>query len=89
MATAWRLEAQSLRTLTGRQDYLAAMHNDWVYCLAAERLLGGWLYETYAWIRRRILQRDSPARQPRRIIPVWAPAVLAHSARGHVFGGTA
>jgi D-glycero-alpha-D-manno-heptose-7-phosphate kinase len=24
--TAWRLEAQSLRTLTGRQDYLAAVH---------------------------------------------------------------
>lgn len=26
VATAWRLEAQSLRTLTGRQDYLAAVH---------------------------------------------------------------
>ncbi|MBM3471015.1 MAG: hypothetical protein FJX73_09530 [Armatimonadetes bacterium] len=26
LATAWRLEAQSLRTLTGRQDYLAALH---------------------------------------------------------------
>ncbi len=26
VATAWRLEAQSLRTLTGRQDYLAGVH---------------------------------------------------------------
>lgn len=26
VTTAWRLEAQSLRTLTGRQDYLAALH---------------------------------------------------------------
>lgn len=26
IAAAWRLEAQSLRTLTGRQDYLAAAH---------------------------------------------------------------
>lgn len=26
VAAAWRLEAQSLRTLTGRQDYLAAVH---------------------------------------------------------------
>lgn len=26
VATAWRIEAQSLRTLTGRQDYLAAVH---------------------------------------------------------------
>ncbi|MDR7419010.1 MAG: hypothetical protein QN178_08870 [Armatimonadota bacterium] len=40
---AWRLEAQSLRTLTGRQDYLAAVHggiNAMSFGIAGDRVEG-------------------------------------------------
>ena len=55
-------------------DYLAAMHNDWVYCLAAEQLLGVDVPERAEYLRV-IVGRDQPHHQP--------PALPGRPGAGH------